>query len=188
MIFLFHANFNLLCNWEISLYFLKVLYWANEMIIVSQSKLFNCYRNNCFFYVTLPPRHQCQFSIIRVVPKYLDQTVVDFSVYPVGNSQTRCLWWEVTQSRYHVNLKWNFVLKNNSMGVFSGHITRRINVLYELRLKWTWHHSKLAVEEVSFFRRLRVVPLQLLYLYAMQQSALRNWVSCSYDYLAYEPL
>ena len=32
----------------------------------------------------------------------------------------------------------------------------------EPRMKWTWHHSKLAVEEVSFFGGLRVVLLQLL--------------------------
>ena len=43
-----------------------------------------------------------------------------------------------------------------------GPITQRINVPYELRMKWTWHHSKLAVEEVSFFSGLRVVLLQLL--------------------------
>ena len=43
-----------------------------------------------------------------------------------------------------------------------GPITRRINVLYESWMKWTWHHSKLAVEEVSFFGGLRVVLLQLL--------------------------
>ena len=42
-----------------------------------------------------------------------------------------------------------------------GPITWRINVLYESRMKWTWHHSKLAVEEVSFFGGLRVVLLQL---------------------------
>ena len=41
-------------------------------------------------------------------------------------------------------------------------ITRQINVLHESRMKWTWHHSKLAVEEVSFFGGLRVVLLQLL--------------------------
>ena len=46
-----------------------------------------------------------------------------------------------------------------------GPITRRINVLYESRMKWTWHHSKLAVEEVSFFGGLRVVLLQLLSMY-----------------------
>ena len=38
-----------------------------------------------------------------------------------------------------------------------GPITQRINVMYESRMKWTCHHSKLAVEEVSFFGRLRVV-------------------------------
>ena len=43
------------------------------------------------------------------------------------------------------------VEKKNSMEFLLGPITRRINVLYESRMKWTWHHSKLAVEEVSFF-------------------------------------
>ena len=43
-----------------------------------------------------------------------------------------------------------------------GPITCRIKVLYESRMKWTWHHSKLAAEEVSFFGGLRVVLLQLL--------------------------
>ena len=47
------------------------------------------------------------------------------------------------------------------MEFLPGQITWEINVLYESRLKWTWHHSKFAVEEVSFFRWLRVVLLQL---------------------------
>ena len=42
--------------------------------------------------------------------------------------------------------------------------------------KWTWHHSKLAVEEVSFFSGLRVVLLQLLSMYTLEQWALRTWV------------
>ena len=54
------------------------------------------------------------------------------------------------------------ILCNNSMEFLLGPITWRINVLYESRMKWTWHHSKLAVEEVSFFGGLRVVLLQLL--------------------------
>ena len=81
---------------------------------------------------------------------------------PTGDWQTGCLWWEVAESRFHVDLKSNFALQNNSMEFLLGPITRRINVLYESRMKWTWHHSKLAVEEVSFFGGLRVVLLQLL--------------------------
>ena len=63
-----------------------------------------------------------------------------------------------------------------------GPITQRINVLYEARMKWTWHHSKLAVEEVSFFGRLRVVLLHY-YLYTIEQWTLRTWVWCSYDHV-----
>ena len=57
------------------------------------------------------------------------------------------------------------------------------NVLYESRMKWTWHHSKLAVEEVSFFGGLRVVLLQLLSIHdrLIERWALRTWVCCSYD-------
>ena len=109
------------------------------------------YGKNFFVYVTLPPRHQCQLSIIRFVPKYLDQTLVNFSASLAGDWQTGCLWWEVVESRFHVDLKSNFALKNNSMECLLGRITRRMNVLYESWMKWTWHHSKLAVEEVSFF-------------------------------------
>ena len=95
--------------------------------------------------------------------------------------QTGCLWWEVVESRFHVDLKSNFALKNNSMEFLLGPITWRINVLYESRMKWTWHHSKLlAVEEVSFFGGLRVVLLQLL---SIQQWALRTWVWRSYDHI-----
>ena len=61
-----------------------------------------------------------------------------------------------------MDLKSNFALQNNSMEFLLGPITRWINVLYESRMKWTRHHSKLAVEEVSFFGGLRVVLLQLL--------------------------
>ena len=61
-----------------------------------------------------------------------------------------------------MDLKSNFALQNNSMEFLLGPITRRINVLYESRMKWTRNHSKLAVEEVSFFGGLRVVLLQLL--------------------------
>ena len=58
--------------------------------------------------------------------------------------------------------KVNCALINISMEFFIGPITRRINVLHESRMKWTWHHSMLTVEEVSFFGGLRVVLLQLL--------------------------
>ena len=45
-----------------------------------------------------------------------------------------------------------------------GPITRRINVLYESRMKWTRHHSKLAVEEVSFFGGLKSgTPSTIIY-------------------------
>ena len=64
-----------------------------------------------------------------------------------------------------MDLKSNFALQNNSMEFLLGPITRRINVLYESRMKWTRHHSKLAVEEVSFFGGLRVVLLQLLFIH-----------------------
>ena len=57
------------------------------------------------------------------------------------------------------------------------------NATNELRMKWTWHLSKLAVEDVSFYRRLKAVLLQL---YKMEQSAILHegltWVSCSYDW------
>ena len=88
--------------------------------------------------------------------------MVHFTVSPAGDWQTGCVWWEVAQSRFHVDLKLNFALKNNSMEFLPGPITQRINVMYESQMKWTWHHSKLAVEEASFFGRLRVVLLQLL--------------------------
>ena len=67
---------------------------------------------------------------------------------------------EVVESRFHVDLKSNLALKLFH-GVFalSDYYT---TVLYESRMKWTWHNSKLAVEEVSFFGGLRVVLLQLL--------------------------
>ena len=117
--------------------------------------------NNFFCLRHITTRHWCQLSIIRFFPKYIDQTLVNFSASPPGDWQTRCLWWEVVQSWFHVDLKSNFALKNNSMEFLPGPITRRINVLYELRMKWTWHYSKLAVEEVSFIGGVRVV-LQLL--------------------------
>ena len=81
---------------------------------------------------------------------------------PAGDWQTGCLWWEVVESRFHADLKSNFALNNNSMEILLGLMTGRINVLYESRMKWTWPHPKLAVEEVSFFGGLRVVLLQLL--------------------------
>ena len=118
------------------------------------------YGNIFFFYVTLPPRHRCQLSIIRFVPKYLHQTLVNFSASPAGDWQTGCLWWGVVESRFHVDLKSNCALINTSMEFLLGPIIRRINVLYESRI-WTWHHSKLVVEEVSFFGGLRVVLLLL---------------------------
>ena len=132
-------------NWQ-SIDFLKIIF-----------------RNNVSVYVTLPQdTGGYQLSIIRFVPKYIDQTLVNFSASPAGDWQTGCLWWEVLESRFHVDLKSNFALQNNSMEFLLGPITWRINVLYESRMKWTWHHSKLAVEEVSFFGGLRVVLLPLL--------------------------
>ena len=122
---------------------------------------FKDYLSKWFFRLChITPRHRCQLSIIRFVPKYLDQTLVNFPASAAGDWQTGCLWWEVVESRFHVDLKSNFALKNNSMEFLLGPITRRINVLYKSRMKWTCHHSKLA--EVSFFGGLRVVLLQLL--------------------------
>ena len=120
------------------------------------------YRNHFFLLRHITPRHRCQLSIIRFVPKYLHQTLVNFSASPAGDWQTGCLWWEVVESRFHVDLKSNCALINTSMEFLLGPIIRRMNLLYESRMKWTWHHSKLAVEEVSFFGGLRVVLLQLL--------------------------
>ena len=60
-----------------------------------------------------------------------------------------------------------------------GLITQRINVLYKSRMKWTWHHSKLAVEEVSFFADSEWYSFNY-YLYTIEQWALRTWVWCSY--------
>ena len=121
------------------------------------------YLSKSFFLLRhITPRHRCQLSIIRFVPKYLHQTLVNFSASPAGDWQTGCLWWEVVESRFHVDLKSNCALINTSMEFLLGPIIRRINLLYESRMKWTWHYSKLAVEEVSFFGGLRVVLLQLL--------------------------
>ena len=45
-----------------------------------------------------------------------------------------------------------------------GPITWRLNVLYESRMKWTLHHSTLAVEEVSFFGGLKSgTPSTIIY-------------------------
>ena len=88
----------------------------------------------------ITPRHRCQLSIIRFVPKYLDQTLVNFSPSPARDWQTGCLWWEVVESRFQLDLKSNFALKINYMEFLLGPITRRINVLHESWMKWTWHH------------------------------------------------
>ena len=122
------------------------------------------YRNNFFRLRHITPRHRCQLPIIRFAPKYHDQTLVNFSASPAGDWQTGCLWWEVVESRFHLDLMSNFASKNNSMEFLHGPITRRINVLYESRMKWTWHHSKLAVEEVSFFGGLKSgTPSTIIY-------------------------
>ena len=108
------------------------------------------HRNNCFVYVTLPQdtSASCQWS-----DSFQNTWTKHWfiSVSPAGDGQIGCFWWEVAHSRFHVDLKSNFMLKTNSMEFLPGQITRWINVQYESRLKWTWHHSKLAVEEVSFF-------------------------------------
>ena len=58
--------------------------------------------------------------------------------------------------------KVTFCLKNDSMEFLLCPITWRINVLYESRMKWTWHHSKLAVKEVSFFGGLKSSSLSTI--------------------------
>ena len=117
--------------------------------------VFNYLSKSFFRLRHINPRHRSQLSIIRFVPKYLDQTLVNFSASPPWDWQTGCLWWEVVESRFRVDLKSNFALKNNSMEFLLDPITRWIHVLYESRINWTWHHSKLAVEEVSFFGGLK---------------------------------
>ena len=51
-------------------------------------------------------------------------------------------WWEAVESWFHLDLKSFFALKHNSRVFLLGHITRWINVIYESRVKWTWHHSQ----------------------------------------------
>ena len=66
-------------------------------------------------YVTSPQRHQCQWSIIRFVPKYLHKNLVNLPM----PWQSRCLWWETVDSWFHgflVALKSNYVLENYSTG------------------------------------------------------------------------
>ena len=55
-----------------------------------------------------------------------------------------------------------FALKNNSLWFLLGHITRWINVIYGSWMKWTWHHSKFAIHDLSFQHRLKVALIQLL--------------------------
>ena len=45
---------------------------------------------------------------------------------------------------------------------WGSYLVRLLNVIYESRVKWTWHHSNFAIHEVSFYHRLKVVLLQLL--------------------------
>ena len=68
----------------------------------------------------ITPRHRCQLSIIRFVPKYLHQTLVNFSTSPAGGWQTGSLWWEVVESRFHVDLKSNCAVINTSMEFLLG--------------------------------------------------------------------
>ena len=85
---------------------------------------------------------------------------ISFSVFLKWDWQAGCLWWGVARLRFHVDLKSNFGLKNNSIEFLPDQITRWINRLFELQLKLTWHHSKLAVEKVNFICRHRVALLQ----------------------------
>ena len=95
-------------------------------------------------YTTLPPRDQCEVSIIQFVPKSLHQTLVNFTVSSPGYWQAGCLWWEAVESWFHLHLKSFFALKHNFRGFLLGRITRWINVIYESRMKWTWHHSQVC--------------------------------------------
>ena len=97
-----------------------------------------------------------QLPIIRFVPKQPDQT---WLISPRPGTEKPDAHGERWPSH---DFMWLFALKNNSMEFLPGPITRRMNVMYESQMKWTWHHSKLAVHEVSFFSRLRMVLLQLL--------------------------
>ena len=52
-----------------------------------------------------------------------------------------------------------FKLENNSILTWADHW---INVIYGYQMKWTWHHSMFAIEEVSLYHRFKVVLFQLL--------------------------
>ena len=93
------------------------------------------YRKWFFRLRHITPRHRCQLSIIWFVPKYLHQTLVNFSASPAGDWQTVSLWWAVVESWFLVALKLNFALKNYSMEFLLCPITGRMNVLYESRVK-----------------------------------------------------
>ena len=129
-------SYILLYFWEKNSYiFCSCTAWQKWTV---RKKFMNYFSKWFSLYVTLPPRDQCQVPIIRFIPNTLTK------------HQTGCLWWEAVESWFHWDLKSFFALKNNSLGFLLGHITRWINVIYGSWMKWTWHHSKFAVHEVSF--------------------------------------
>ena len=89
--------------------------WNNHC--QSAKTLWIIYQNACLFYVKITPRHQCQLSIIRFVPKYLHQTLVGFSVSTAGDGQTvtvRCC--SVTIS---CGFKVEFCVENKFHGILA---------------------------------------------------------------------
>ena len=135
-------------------------------------------------YTTLPWKDQCQAPIIRCVPKTLHQTLVNFTVSSLGYWQIGYLWWEAVESWFHLDLKSFFALKKNngSLGFLLSHITRWINVIYESRMKWTWHHSQIRFPWGKFPPQTQKWYSFIYYLYTMEQMAWWTWMSFSYGF------
>ena len=142
--------------------------------------VFNYLSKYFFRWRHINPRHRCQWSIIRFVPKYLDQILVNFSTSPAGDWQTGRLWWEVVESRFHVDLKSNFALKNNSMEFLLGPITRRITCTMRITDEMDMTPLQVSCWRGKFLRRTQGWYSFNYYLYTIEQWALRTWVWCSY--------
>ena len=72
-----------------------------------------------------------------------------------------------------------FVMKNNSMGLLHGQVTRWINVINESHIKWVSRNTKLAIEQESLYQTQCGTP-SIINLYRMKD--LGGSYSCGYGH------
>ena len=124
-------------------------------------KFMNYFSKYFRLYVKLSPRDQHQSPIISFVPERSLPNIGWFQHVLERELANRVFMERGSRRIISFGFKLIFCSEKQFQYVLACSHISMVNVIYESPLKWTWHHSKLAIEVVSFYHRLKAVLLQL---------------------------